>query len=235
METRVNPACVNASNPFHACAEYCAQRAHGSKPQNILPKLVVASQNGEGRKEDRGIVATQKDVDPSCRNASNPFHQCAEYCSAKTPEMVKGQRDEKRSVDMVQNGEKHKEDQGIVVSERNINPLCKNASNPYHLCGEYCYSTKPEVKLQNKEKKSGQNGFKIENSKMVSPKCTNSSNPYHVCAENTCGGKSVVTAHHVEKRGLKTAERDIHPNCANASNPYHKCGEYCFQKINQSK
>ena len=38
-EWRVNPDCVNASNPFHVCAEYCVQRAHVLKPRSPRPKL----------------------------------------------------------------------------------------------------------------------------------------------------------------------------------------------------
>ncbi|RRT42276.1 hypothetical protein B296_00057236, partial [Ensete ventricosum] len=33
-ERRVNPDCVNASNPFHVCAEYCVQRAHVLEPRS---------------------------------------------------------------------------------------------------------------------------------------------------------------------------------------------------------
>lgn len=38
-ERRVNPDCVNASNPFHVCAEYCVQRVHVLKPRSPRPKL----------------------------------------------------------------------------------------------------------------------------------------------------------------------------------------------------
>lgn len=58
--------------------------------------VVVAAQNGERREGDRGMVVAERNVDPSCRNVSNPYHQCAEYCSPRSPQ-VKELNGEKRS------------------------------------------------------------------------------------------------------------------------------------------
>ncbi|CAL9200645.1 unnamed protein product [Musa hybrid cultivar] len=204
-EWRVNPDCVNASNPFHVCAEYCVQRAHVLKPRSPRPKLVVAAQNGERREGDRGMVVAERNVDPSCRNVSNPYHQCAEYCSPRSPQ-VKEPNGEKRSVDSVvkmegnqekkeemehkeggnsivpaQNEERCKEIRRIVVAERIVDPSCPNASNPFHQCAEYCSPRNPEEKRQ--REKQSVIGVRMENNRMVDPRCVNASNPYHVCAE----------------------------------------------------
>ncbi|RWW13244.1 hypothetical protein GW17_00023056 [Ensete ventricosum] len=190
-ERRVNPDCVNASNPFHVCADI-----------ENLNFVVVAAQNGERREGDRGMVVAERNVDPPCRNASNPYHQCAEYCSPRSPQ-VKELNGEKRSgraipfgvnesLDVTvrrlficcwkervstyagegfhsiccweifsffsaipaQNEERCKENRGIVVAERIVDPSCPNESNPFHQCAEYCSPRNPEVKRQ-KEKRSG--------------------------------------------------------------------------------
>ncbi|RWW82015.1 hypothetical protein BHE74_00009547 [Ensete ventricosum] len=150
-ERRVNPDCVNASNPFHVCADI-----------ENLNFVVVAAQNGERREGDRGMVVAERNVDPPCRNASNPYHQCAEYCSPRSPQ-VKELNGEKRSGALIfsffsaipaQNEERCKENRGIVVAERIVDPSCPNESNPFHQCAEYCSPRNPEVKRQ-KEKRSG--------------------------------------------------------------------------------
>lgn len=107
-ERRVNPACPNAGNPFHQCAGYCAGGGAGGrvavtggkKPGFfslfskfspfladfleffcsvviliLIPLVEVA--NGEGARVEGRFV------DPNCVNATNPFHQCAEYCTKK--------------------------------------------------------------------------------------------------------------------------------------------------------
>ncbi|CAL9131262.1 unnamed protein product [Musa acuminata var. zebrina] len=134
-ERKVNPGCINASNPFHVCGEYCVRRSHGANPRSPLLDLAgAAAQVGYRRKEDRGNIAAERNVALSCPNASNPYHQCGGYCSSRNP-TVNGQKKEKRSA---QNGGIHKENQGFAIVEKNVNPSCLNSSNPYHRCAEYC-------------------------------------------------------------------------------------------------
>ncbi|XP_064988711.1 uncharacterized protein LOC135626863 [Musa acuminata AAA Group] len=134
-ERKVNPGCINASNPFHVCGEYCVRGSHGANPRSPLLDLAgAAAQVGYRRKEDRGNIAAERNVALSCPNASNPYHQCGGYCSSRNP-TVNGQKKEKRSA---QNGGIHKENQGFAIVEKNVNPSCLNSSNPYHRCAEYC-------------------------------------------------------------------------------------------------
>ncbi|XP_074569192.1 uncharacterized protein LOC141825706 [Curcuma longa] len=132
---RANSDCANAANPFHACAEYCEKRAPGPKPRSLLPLLVCAGQIGEPHEENRGLVASPRNVDPSCRNASNPFHHCADYCRTRTPR-AKEQREENRAVITERKEDKKTEKAGMEI----INPNCANASNPYHKCADYCFN-----------------------------------------------------------------------------------------------
>ncbi|RWW11007.1 hypothetical protein BHE74_00025738 [Ensete ventricosum] len=160
MERKVNPDCINASNPFHVCGESCVQRSYGSNTRSPLLNLVAgAAQAGNRRKEDRGNIAAERNVDLSCPNASNPYHQCGGYCFSRNP-AVNGQK-EKRSA---QNGGIQKENQGFAIAEKN------------------------EVKSQNKERRSVENGVKMQDNRMIQreqihPNCVNASNPYHKCGE----------------------------------------------------
>ncbi|KAJ8509969.1 hypothetical protein OPV22_000403 [Ensete ventricosum] len=184
MERKVNPDCINASNPFHVCGESCVQRSYGSNTRSPLLNLAGAAQAGNRRKEDRGNIAAERNVDLSCPNASNPYHQCDGYCFSRNP-AVNGQK-EKRSA---QNGGIQKENQGFAIAEKNVNPSCLNATNPYHQCAEYCSPKKSEeVKSQNKERRSVENGVKMQDNRMIQreqihPNCVNASNPYHKCGE----------------------------------------------------
>ncbi|XP_074565052.1 uncharacterized protein LOC141821565 [Curcuma longa] len=142
----------------------------------------ACSQIGEPHEENRGLVASPRNVDPSCRNASNPFHQCADYCWTRTPR-AKEQREENRAISSFQQGAKHEEETDKAIAGRNLAPNCRNASNPYHQSSEY-YTNTDLVNIERKEDKKA------------------------------------------EKVGMEI----INPNCANASNPYHKCADYCFNK-----
>ncbi|WOK98320.1 pre-mRNA-splicing factor syf2 [Canna indica] len=73
-------------------------------------------------------------VHPDCINASNPYHECVEYCFKRIAE-AKSDADEKGNNDISKEPE-----------ERTIHPDCINASNPYHDCGEYCFKRIAEAK-----------------------------------------------------------------------------------------
>lgn len=36
-----------------------------------------------------------------------------------------------------------------MVEERAVHPDCRNASNPYHECSDYCFNVIAEAKLKN--------------------------------------------------------------------------------------
>ncbi|XP_042375718.1 uncharacterized protein LOC121969601 isoform X2 [Zingiber officinale] len=255
-ERRVDPDCVNASNPFHVCADYCAQRARGLMSGNTGTKLAH-----KGGKRSEGIVFANRIVDPSCPNASNPFHECADYCSRRNS-MVNRNYEVKRSGllsfqirkwmqnsmrNSAQNRGSLKKLQATVFAGRNVDPSCPNASNPFHECAEYCNNKKADVRTENK-KKPVKSISKLEDNRMVDRKCVNASNPYHVCTEY-CIKKSKEIRHEKESKSvvvqnmekhkeyLETAiaERNTDPLCPNASNPYHQCAEYCPSRQNGEK
>ncbi|KAG6513627.1 hypothetical protein ZIOFF_023959 [Zingiber officinale] len=275
-ERRVDPDCVNASNPFHVCADYCAQRARGLMSGNTGTKLAH-----KGGKRSEGIVFANRIVDPSCPNASNPFHECADYCSRRNS-MVNRNYEVKRSGllsfqirkwmqnsmrNSAQNRGSLKKLQATVFAGRNVDPSCPNASNPFHECAEYCNNKKADVRTENKKKPeflfeetlshetitiwfmtSVKSISKLEDNRMVDRKCVNASNPYHVCTEY-CIKKSKEIRHEKESKSvvvqnmekhkeyLETAiaERNTDPLCPNASNPYHQCAEYCPSRQNGEK
>lgn len=68
-------------------------------------------------------------VHPECINASNPYHECVDYCLRK---ILEAKSLEAEQLDEDQNGVK---DQGV----RTVHPVCINASNPYHECSEFCF------------------------------------------------------------------------------------------------
>ncbi|PKU61855.1 pre-mRNA-splicing factor syf2 [Dendrobium catenatum] len=75
-------------------------------------------------------------VHPECINASNPYHECVDYCYKKIAEAK------------ALEAEKLDEDQDVVKDpeERQVHPDCINASNPYHECSEFCFRRIAEVK-----------------------------------------------------------------------------------------
>ncbi|XP_008808126.1 uncharacterized protein LOC103720282 [Phoenix dactylifera] len=181
-EERVHPDCVNSSNPYHQCTEICFKKIGDAKDPNKRRDRSV--QNGERRKDqEQGIMASgvRGNVDPLCVNASNPYHICAEYCSNKrTTEATRKQTGGGRSVD-----NKEGFDMG---QNRKVDPKCINASNPYHICADYCFQ-----KMHEKERaKTGKpvvvggqkkDGLNMLERRDVHPKCVKASNPYHKCAE----------------------------------------------------
>lgn len=94
-----------------------------------------------------------------------------------------------------------------VDNDKMVDPRCVNASNPYHVCAEYCSRKRNKIEHSHDD-------IKLSNT---------------VTAVVGSG-----TAHQEINGGLKTVERErVNPNCRNSSNPYHICADYCFQKINQ--
>ncbi|KAK8947707.1 hypothetical protein KSP40_PGU015026 [Platanthera guangdongensis] len=174
----VNPDCPNASNPFHICAEYCPR---GSPPLKTRINREALVPNGVGTKEKgEKLGGVKRTVDPLCVNASNPFHQCADYCSRRSSH--DGQSPSKG---VKIGGTK---ETVVAVDNRKVNPSCPNASNPFHQCAEYC-SQRTAI-----QKKQG----------------------------SSAPGSSRGSANLVERK-------NVNRDCVNASNPFHKCTEYCSQ------
>ncbi|CAL9181215.1 unnamed protein product [Musa hybrid cultivar] len=94
--------------------------------------------NGEGKGEGaerKGMEGAGK-AHPDCINASNPYHECVEYCFKRIAE-ANSHADEEENKDSSKEPE-----------ERTVHPDCVNASNPYHECSEYCFKRISEAKDQ---------------------------------------------------------------------------------------
>lgn len=105
---KAHPDCINASNPYHECAEYCFKRiseakshADEGKVSFFLLLLLILLQNylcGElefiflffrlitVENEDSSKEPEERTVHPDCVNASNPYHECSEYCFKRISE-----------------------------------------------------------------------------------------------------------------------------------------------------
>ncbi|XP_062233897.1 uncharacterized protein LOC133931087 [Phragmites australis] len=68
-EGESRPECINSSNPFHECSDYC------------LRKIAEARQRLDDELPDSWKrPPEERTVHPDCINASNPYHECTEYC-----------------------------------------------------------------------------------------------------------------------------------------------------------
>ncbi|KAM0945708.1 putative mRNA splicing factor SYF2 [Dioscorea sansibarensis] len=127
-ERRIRSVCVNASNPYHTCADYCARSSPvpGVKPSPRLRWINLVMKNNKKNKEidSDGSDGEPRDVDPLCVNASNPYHKCADYCSLRMTPSVKTSASKP-----VWSEEKRKE--GVKPEEkRKVDSGCVNAQNP---------------------------------------------------------------------------------------------------------
>ncbi|PKA63046.1 hypothetical protein AXF42_Ash007842 [Apostasia shenzhenica] len=84
-KARVHPDCINASNPYHECVDYCFRKIAEAKARDGAEKL--------DEDQDDGKVPVERTVHPECMNASNPYHDCSEFCFRRIAE-----RKEKSSV-----------------------------------------------------------------------------------------------------------------------------------------
>ncbi|KAK8940675.1 hypothetical protein KSP39_PZI009774 [Platanthera zijinensis] len=124
----VNTNCKYASNPYHKCDEFCFEGRHDSEH----PKEVIKP------KEQKIIQIADRGVSPQCKYASNPYHVCSEYCFQEVPERsqpVKG---------MKLNSPKERKINLKNTEITGVNPHCRNASNPFHKCTEYCFQNVAE-------------------------------------------------------------------------------------------
>ncbi|MQM04801.1 hypothetical protein Taro_037605 [Colocasia esculenta] len=62
---RAHPDCINASNPYHECVEYCFQ------------KIAEARERAASL---RPPPPAERTVHPDCTDASDPYHECDESC-----------------------------------------------------------------------------------------------------------------------------------------------------------
>ncbi|KAI4350262.1 hypothetical protein L6164_004734 [Bauhinia variegata] len=71
------PNCVYASNPYHECTDACSTKTKDTKPQKMKKGSDYRRTDGEHGKKMNGGRRTH----PDCPKASNPYHDCDEYCN----------------------------------------------------------------------------------------------------------------------------------------------------------
>ncbi|KAG0454356.1 hypothetical protein HPP92_025660 [Vanilla planifolia] len=147
-DTREDQVCHYPSNPGPVCAEACSRRP--SVRFNVHVEGFAAPNRGESKeKGEKG--EGKRNVNPLCVNASNPYHQCAEYCARKRlyeSQPSKGAKSVWWS-SVVEAGKKNscyfpfaaseESEEGMQVTDtRKSKPSCHYAANPYHQCSKYC-------------------------------------------------------------------------------------------------
>ncbi|PKA52174.1 hypothetical protein AXF42_Ash014111 [Apostasia shenzhenica] len=258
-DREVHPHCPNASNPFHKCGRHCLHKIP------FIKLLDGEKSEWSGFEGEREKISDRRGVNPNCPNASNPFHKCVHDCFEKKTDNCQDIRErpekDKRTLTIA---DKHdinpksnfassedsykkdypeevmKREKMFLTAEKKVNYECKNASNPFHVCAEYCFQKAPESDhpgqvAKFKKLKEKKNEFSIGDRTGVNPHCKYASNPFHRCAEycfqnlaekNIAGDALISKAN----EAVGGAEKiDVDSNCDHASNPYHKCTEYCFQ------
>ncbi|XP_057966454.1 uncharacterized protein LOC131156632 isoform X2 [Malania oleifera] len=132
-ERRVHSDCINACNPYHVCAEYCFASA---KAGNQMDKKGSDIHVGKEEREPHKRTTKERKVHPDCLNASNPYHVCAQYCFERIAKS-NAQMDKKETGNCV--GVEDSRLPKKLANGRGVHPDCVNASNPYHVCAEYCF------------------------------------------------------------------------------------------------
>ncbi|XP_062229800.1 uncharacterized protein LOC133927373 isoform X2 [Phragmites australis] len=183
---KVDPRCPNAPNPFHVCTDHCLTKMAevgrssegGKSPISLFSRHSrrSSSSSGEGSVTSGG----RRKVDPKCPNAANPFHECGEYCAAKMQQV-----EQQKGTEMKSPHRKGGKDVTMIPNWK-VDPRCPNASNPFHLCAQYCFdhlNETAQTSATKSDKKKGNAVSKEEQRGEINPDCVNASNPYHTCGE----------------------------------------------------
>ncbi|KAH7687153.1 hypothetical protein IHE45_04G149900 [Dioscorea alata] len=199
----VRPDCPNASNPFHKCADYCSLRTSDQAKKQ------------EGSKGVKKVVEARRHVDPNCRHASNPYHSCGPYCYEDEGESSYSSYSSSSFRQL--KGEKKEE----VKKTGDVDPMCKNASNPFHKCSDYCFRGNTDERKESvKDVGKGRDGDETKSNGNLN--CPNASNPFHVCGSYCL---PVIPKKGQNKGNIKKPTESS--NCKYASNPFHNCSEFC--------
>ncbi|KAL6603501.1 hypothetical protein ACP70R_043862 [Stipagrostis hirtigluma subsp. patula] len=157
---KVDPRCPNAPNPFHVCTDQCLAKMAdagrssegGKSPLSIFSRH---SRRSSTSSEEGSVKSTgSRKVDPKCPNAANPFHECSEYCAAKMQQV-----EQQKGTKMKSPRKKGKD--VAVIPNWKVDPRCPNASNPFHICAQYCFDHLNETAQSNASKSDKKKGKAI--------------------------------------------------------------------------
>uniref|UniRef100_A0A804PD11 Uncharacterized protein n=1 Tax=Zea mays TaxID=4577 RepID=A0A804PD11_MAIZE len=152
---KVDPRCPNAPNPFHVCTDHCLAKISEAGRSSEGAKSPISlfsrhSRRSSSSSEDGSVKsAGSKKVDPRCPNAGNLFHECGEHCAAKM------QRSEQQHKGVNLKSPRRKVGKNATaIPNWKVDPRCPNASNPFHMCAQYCFDHLSET-AQTSAAKSG--------------------------------------------------------------------------------
>lgn len=183
---KVDPRCPNAPNPFHVCTDHClakmAEAGRSSEGAKSPLSLFSRHSRRSSSSSEEGSVksAGSRKVDPKCPNAGNPFHECGEHCGAKMQQV------EQHKGTKMQSPRKKGGKDVTVIPNWKVDPRCPNASNPFHMCAQYCFDHLIETTQTSATKSDKKKGKAVskEVEREINPDCANASNPYHKCGEH---------------------------------------------------
>nr|CAB3471410.1 unnamed protein product [Digitaria exilis] len=184
---KVDPRCPNAPNPFHVCTDHClakmAEAGRSSDGGKSPLSLFTRHSRRSSSSSEEGSVksAGSRKVDPKCPNAANPFHECGDHCAAKMQQV-----EPRKGASIMSPRKKGGKDLAVIQNWK-VDPRCPNASNPFHMCAQYCFDhvneTTQTSATKSDKKKSKAVSKEVERGE-VNPDCANASNPYHKCGEH---------------------------------------------------
>ena len=77
VDGKSRPECINSSNPYHECSDYCLRKIAEARQR-------LADELPDSRPPE------QRTVHPDCINAPNPYHECSEYCFKRIADAKSG-------------------------------------------------------------------------------------------------------------------------------------------------
>lgn len=184
---KVDPRCPNAPNPFHVCTDHCQAKIAdaGRTPEGAKSPMSLFSRHSRrsSSSSEEGSLKSpgSRKVDPKCPNAGNPFHQCGEHCAAKMQ-----QTEQHKGVNIKSPRTKGGKN-ATVISNWKVDPRCPYASNPFHMCAQYCFdhlSETAQTSATKSDKRRGKGISTDEQRGEINTDCVNASNPYHKCGDH---------------------------------------------------
>ncbi|XP_066377270.1 uncharacterized protein [Miscanthus floridulus] len=184
---KVDPRCPNAPNPFHVCTDHCLAKIADAGRSSEGARSPISlfsrhSRRSSSSSEDGSLKSPgSRKVDPKCPNAGNPFHECGEHCATKMQ-----QAEQHKGVNIKSPRRKGGKNAAVIPNWK-VDPRCPNASNPFHVCAQYCFdhlSETAQTSATKSDKRRGKDVSKDEQRGEINPDCVNTSNPYHKCGDH---------------------------------------------------
>ncbi|KAJ0989865.1 hypothetical protein J5N97_008221 [Dioscorea zingiberensis] len=226
----------NSGDPSSSITSFDATKTEKKKHQRGIEEKKSLE-----KRKDEDVGTGKRVAHPNCKHASNPYHSCGPYCSPSNGQYSNPHPAQSRDVNHALNTNVRRKEiakgkavvaepggtddvKQLIVDKKNVNPNCKNASNPYHVCGSYCLSSVPK-KGQIKGVTVGSNqtsgnvnmaGGNFNSNSNSNSKCKHASNPYHKCSEYC-----FKSPNHVQqpKRADKMDRRNGHSSIVDVPNP----------------